>query len=152
MKKFGIICFAMMLFGAASANAQGILDKIDRTISKADRAGNAADRAGKTGSKLSNLFGKKKGAEDAGAETKTTLNISGVDFATLKSINEKAENTKGVGSSKMKFSTSGSTISLQHGGTTEDLLIALQKNNPAVFAEKNIEAMEDGKISIKVKK
>ncbi len=152
MKKFGIICFAMMLFGIASANAQGVLDKIDRAINKADRAGNAADRAGKTGSKLSNLFGKKKGAEDAGTETKTTVNISGVDFVTLKSINEKIESTKGVASSKMKFSTSGSTLSLQHSGTTDDLLKALQKTNPGVFGEKNIEALEDGQISVRVKK
>ncbi|MBB5645123.1 hypothetical protein [Pedobacter cryoconitis] len=152
MRKFGIICLAIMLFGIASANAQGILDKIDRTINKADRAGNTADRAGKTGGKFSKLFGKKKGAEDAGAETKTIVNISGVDFATLKSINEKIEGTKRVANSKMKFSTSGSTISFQHSGTTADLLKALQKNNPEVFSEKNIEALEDGQISVQVKK
>lgn len=152
MKKFGIICFSMMFFGIAGTNAQGILDKIDRTINKADRAGNTADRAGKTGGKLSKLFGKKKGAEDAGAEIKTTVNISGVDFAALKLINEKIEGTKGVASSKMKFSTSGSTIILQHSGTTDDLLKALQKTNPGVFGEKNIEGLEDGQISIKVKK
>lgn len=142
----------MMLFGVASADAQGILDKIDRTLDKADKAGNQADRAGKTGSKLGSFFGKKKGATEASAETKTIVNINGVDFATLKSINEKVENTKGVASTKMKFSASGSTISLQHSGTTDDLLKALQKTNPEVFAEKNIEALEDGQISIKVKK
>jgi len=152
MKKFGIICFTIMLFGVASVSAQGILDKIDQTINKADRASNTADKAGKTGSKLSKLFGKKKVAEDSEAETKTVVSLSGVDFATLKSINEKVESTKGVTSSKMKFSTSGSTISLQHTGTTEDLLIALQKTNPAIFTEKNIEALEDGQISIKIKK
>ncbi|WP_316776706.1 hypothetical protein [Pedobacter antarcticus] len=152
MKKFGIICFTIMLFGITSANAQGILDKIDRTINGADRAGNTADRAGKTGGKFSKLFGKKKGAEETGAENKTTVNISGVDFATLKSINEKIEATKGVASSKMKFSTSGSTISFQHSGTTADLLKAFQKTNPEVFGEKNIEALEDGQISVKVNK
>ncbi|ETZ21922.1 hypothetical protein N824_25835 [Pedobacter sp. V48] len=152
MKKFGIICFTMILLGVASSNAQGILDKIDRTLDKADKAGKQADRAGKTGGKLSSFFGKKKSAEEVVAETKTTVNISGVDFATLKSINEKAENTKGVLSSKMKFNTSGSIISLEHSGTTEDLLIALQKTNPDIFTEKNIEALEDGQISIKIKK
>jgi len=152
MKKFGMICCAIMLFGVVSVNAQGILDKIDRTLDKADKAGNQADRAGKTGSKISSLFGKKKGNAEADAETKTTVAISGVDFAVLKSIAEKAENTKGVASAKTKFSTSGSTISLQHSGTTEDLLEALQKTNPEVFDEKNIETLEDGQISIKVKK
>jgi hypothetical protein len=153
MKKFGIICFAMILFGVASVNAQGILDKIDRALDKADKAGKQADRAGKTSGKLGSFFGKKKVAEEeVAAEAQTTVNIIGVDFATLKSINEKAASTKGVVSSKMKFSSSGSTISLQHSGTTEDLLIALQKTNPTIFTEKNIEALEDGQISIKVKK
>jgi hypothetical protein len=158
MKKIGILCFAIMLFGAVQANAQGaidrILDKVDKASDKADKANNTANRAGSTAGKLSGLFGKKKGTADAGtgAETKTTLNISGVDFATLKSITEKVENTKGVVSAKMKFNTAGSSIGLQHIGTTDDLLKALQKTNPTVFAEKNILGMEDGQISITLKK
>ncbi len=152
MKKIGFICAAMLLFGTVSAKAQGLLDKIDRTINKVERAGNTADRAGKTGSKLSSLFGKKNSETEPSAETTTTINISGVDFTTLKSINEKAENTKGVASSKIKFSTAVSTISLLHNGSTEDLLSALQKTNPTIFSEENIEGLEEGQISIKVNK
>jgi hypothetical protein len=152
MKKIAILCFAITLFGAVSVNAQGILDKIDRSLDKADKASRQADRAGKTGNKIGSLLGKKKGATDASAEMKTVVMINDIDFTTLKAITEKVENTKGVASAKMKFSKSGSTIILQHSGTTDDLLKALQKTNPTVFAERNIEGMEDGQISVTVKK
>lgn len=145
MKKSSIVCFALLVFGVASANAQSILDKIDRAVNKADRAANSADRAGKTGSKIGGLLGKKKGAE-----TSTTIKLSGVDFTGLKSINEKVQATKGVGSTKMKFNSSGSTIQVQHSGSTEDLLKALQKNSTS-FAEKNLSGLDDGEISIKLK-
>jgi len=152
MKKTGIICFAILLFGLTSANAQGILDKIDRTLNKADRAANTADRSSQMGSKIGSLFGKKKGSSDvAAAETKTTIKLSGVNFTTLKSINDNVQASKGVESTKMKFNASGSTITVQHAGSTEDLLKTLQKASPAVFAEKNLESLDDGEISVKVK-
>lgn len=150
MKKIGIVCFVILLFGVTSANAQGLLDKIDNALNKAERAGNSAEKAGKTGGKLGSLFGKKKTTTEA--ENNTTVNISGVDFATLKGINEKLQTDKAVAGTKMKFSSTGSTLTLQHSGTTEDLLKVLQKASPNIFAEKNIEAMDDGVIAIKVKK
>ncbi|RBQ05377.1 hypothetical protein [Pedobacter miscanthi] len=154
MKKIGILCFAMLLFGVVNANAQGALDrllgKIDQASEKVDKAGSTADKAGKTGSKIGSLFGKKKDKNSVTAETQTTININGVDFATLKSIAEKAESTKGVASAKTKFSTGGSSIKVQHSGTSEDLLKALQRTNPTVFAEKNISGMEEGQISISI--
>lgn len=158
MKKIGILCLAFLLLGLVNAKAQGAVDrllgKIDKVSEKVDKAGATADKAGKTGSLISNFFGKKKDNTSAvvAAETQTIVNISGADFATLKSIAEKAENTKGVISVKTKFSTGGSSISLQHSGTSDDLLKALQKTNPIVFAEKNISGMEDGQISIIIKK
>lgn len=147
MKRIGILCFALLVFGATNANAQGALDRI---LDKVDKASSTADRAGKTGGKLGSLLGKKKTSVEA--ENNTTVSIIGVDFATLKGINEKLQTAKEVSSTKMKFNATGSTITLQHSGTTEGLLKILQKASPTVFAEKNIEGMDDGEIAIKVKK
>jgi len=146
MKKLGIICFAIMLFGVTSVNAQGILDKIDKVLDKADRA----SKTGQKASGLTSLFGKKKNAETAG--TTTIVKINGTDFSTLKGVNEKLQTSKGIGSAKMKFSSSGSTITLEHEGTTEDLLKVLQTANPVIFSEKNIEGLDDGEILVNVKK
>ncbi|GEM_PF-802744 len=151
MRKILIICFAILVFGVSAANAQGVLDKIENILNKADRATNTADKAAKTGQKATSLLAKKKGTEAEVATTKTTLKLSGVNFAELKELNEKLQTAKGVESTKMKFSATGSTIFLQHAGSTEDLLKILQKTNPILFADKNIEGMDDGEIAIKPK-
>lgn len=144
-----IICAGLMLFGSTLTRAQAILDKIDRATDKADRAGRTADRTKGTGDKILGLLGKKKGG--ASSETKTTVKLSGVNFAALKSINEKLQGAKGISSTKMKYNASGSSIVLQHTGSTSDILKTLQKASPDVFAEKNIDGMDDGEISVKLK-
>lgn len=149
MKKTLIIYFALLILGITAANAQGLLDKIDNVLKKADRAATSTDNAGKTGSKVASLFGKKKTAE--ASLTKTTVKITGADFAMLKGINEKLQSSKEIGSTKMKFSSSGSTIMVEHEGTTEELFKVLQKADPTAFSEKNIEGMDDGEISVKLK-
>lgn len=148
MKKIMIIFVGLMIFGSTLAKAQAILDKVDRATDKADRAGRTADRTKNTGDKILGFFGKKKN----GASTeKTTVKLSGVDFSTLKSINDKLQMAKGIESTKMKYSASGSSIVLEHAGSTTDILKTLQKAAPDVFAEKNIDGMDDGEISIKLK-
>jgi hypothetical protein len=149
MKKSMIICAGLLLFGFTTTRAQAVLDKIDKATDKADRAGRTADHTKSTGDKILGFFGKKK--DGASSETKTTVKISGVDFATLRSINDKLQAAKGIESTKMKYSASGSSITLQHSGSTSDILKALQKASPEVFAEKNIDGMDDGEISIKLK-
>lgn len=149
MKKIMIICAGLLLFGFTTTRAQAVLDKIDRATDKADRAGHTADRTKSTGDKILGFFGKKK--DGAASETKTTVKISGVDFATLRSINDKLQAAKGIESTKMKYSASGSSITLQHSGSTSDILKTLQKASPEVFAEKNIDGMDDGEISVKLK-
>ncbi|MCC8407826.1 hypothetical protein LJ707_02725 [Mucilaginibacter sp. UR6-1] len=148
MKKIMIICAGLMLFGSTLTKAQAILDKIDKASDKADRAGRTADRSKNTGDKILGLFGKKK---DGDSETKTTVKLSGIDFATLKTINEKLQAAKGIESTKMKYNASGSSITLKHAGSTSDILKTLQKAAPDVFAEKNIDGMDDGEISVKLK-
>ncbi|MFA6246581.1 MAG: hypothetical protein WC615_06550 [Mucilaginibacter sp.] len=147
MKKIMIICASLILFGFTATRAQAVLDKIDRATDKADRAGHTADRTKSTGDKILGFFGKKKNSSSS-SETKTTVKFSGVDFATLKNINEKLQAAKGIESTKMKFSGSGSSITLYHAGSTSDILKTLQKASPEVFAEKNIDGMDDGEISI----
>ncbi|WP_316794564.1 hypothetical protein [Pedobacter frigoris] len=148
MKKSLTVCFALLVFGATTASAQGILDKIDKVLNKADQAAGSADKASKTGLKAAGLFGKKSAA----AETNTIIKFSGVDFSMLKSINEKVQTAKGVASTKMKFNASSSTIQVQHAGTSEELLTALQKVSATTFAEKNLEGLDDGEILIKINK
>ncbi|GGI28525.1 hypothetical protein [Pedobacter mendelii] len=151
MKKTLIICFAFLAIGITSVNAQGILDKIDRSLNKADRATNTADRTNNTAGKIGSLFGKKKTASASTSDAKTIIKLSGVTFASLKTINDNVQGSKGVESTKMKFSSTGSTITVQHSGTTENLLKSLQKTAPSTFTEKNIEGLDDGEISVKIK-
>lgn len=164
MKKIAIAGIASLLICTAPAKAQKLLDKIESTLNKAERASNTADRTTKTGGKLAGLFGKKKTAAAATTTTATTpavpvvteiktiVKITGINFANLKSVSDKMQASKGVKSTKMTFSPTASTITVQHTGTTEELLVALQKSIPDVFAEKNIAGLSDGEISIKVKK
>ena len=164
MKKIAIASLASLLVCAAPVKAQKLLDKIESALNKAERASNTADRTTKTGGKVAGLFGKKKNAAAETtaaattpvvatvAEIKTTIKISGINFANLKSVSDKMQASKGVKSTKMTFSPAASTITVQHTGSTEELLAALQKNIPDVFAEKNIDGLSDGEISIKIKK
>ncbi len=144
-----MICLGLIIFSFTTTRAQAILDKIDRATDRADRAGRTADRTKNTGDKILGFFGKKKDA--SASETKTVVKLSGVDFSTLKSLNEKLQMAKGIQSTKMKYSASGSSIILQHTGSTADILKSLQKAAPNVFAEKNIDGMDDGEISVKLK-
>lgn len=144
-----MICLGLIIFSFTTTRAQAILDKIDRATDRADRAGRTADRTKNTGDKILGFFGKKK--DGSASETKTVVKLSGVDFSTLKSINEKLQVAKGIQSTKMKYSASGSSIVLQHAGSTSDILKSLQKAAPNVFAEKNIDGMDEGEISVKLK-
>jgi hypothetical protein len=93
---------------------------------------------------------KKKDSSET-TEVKTNIKISGVTFATLSSINENIKKNKCVSGTKMKFNSAGSSITVQHTGSTDDLLKILQKSSPDVFGEKNMESLEDGEIAVKIK-
>ncbi|MEN0053122.1 MAG: hypothetical protein AAGC65_05605 [Mucilaginibacter sp.] len=158
MKKIMLICAALTLFGFTTTKAQAVLDKIDRASDKVDKAGNTVDKAGNTadktkstGDKILGFFGKKKKDSSQTTETKTIIKISGVTFSALSGINEDVKKDKNVTGTKMKFNSAGSSILVEHTGTTDDLLKVLQKASPNVFGEKNIESLEDGEIAVKVK-
>lgn len=150
MKKLTITFTALLLFGVYTSHAQKILDKIDKTDSKINKAGNTIDRVKNTGDKLIGLFAKKKIDEDEISETKTIIKISGVTLSALNKINEKIESCKSVVSTKLKFNSSASSITVQHSGNTTSLLTILQKSASEVFAEQNIEGVDDGEILLKI--
>lgn len=151
MKKITIICSALLLFSLQSSKAQNILDKIDNATNKVDRANNTANKSKSTGDKIMGFFGKKKKDGAESSDTKTIIKITGVTFEKLKSINDNIKNSKDISGTKMKFSSSNSSITVQHAGTTDDLLKTLQKASPDVFREKNIEGLDEGEISVKIK-
>lgn len=141
---------ALLLFNVLNSQAQQILDKIDRAAGKVDKAGKTAERTKNTGDKLLSLFGKKK-EEKVAKENNTNINIQGITLKTLNDINQKLAGSKTVIGTKIKFNSASSAIAVQHVGSTEELLILLQKIVPDVFSEKNIESLEEGKLTLKIK-
>lgn len=154
MKIISMMCLALLLTGSASLKAQGVFDKIDKALGKVDKASNTADRTKGTGDKLLGFFSKKQKAGDAiKAENATIITISGIDFATLKTLSENIQKCKGVESSKIKYNSVSSTVQIQHAGTSEDLLKLLQKSDSKdVFEDKNLEGLEEGAIALRLPK
>jgi hypothetical protein len=154
MKTIRLLCLALILSGATSLKAQGIFDKIDNALNKVDKASNAAGKTKGTGDKLLGFFSKKKKGDDATLSgTSTTININGIDFVALKTLNENIQKCKGVESTKIKYNATGSTVQVLHGGSSEDLLKLIQKSDSKdLFADKNLEGLEDGKIVLNLTK
>lgn len=134
---------ALLLFNVLNSQAQQILDKIDR-------AGKTAERTKDVGDKLLSLFGKKK-EEKTAKENTTAITIQGITLKALNDINQKLAGNKAVTSTKIKFNSASSSIAVEHIGSTEELLVLLQKTVPDVFSEKNIESLEEGKLTLKIK-
>ncbi|CAN5820184.1 hypothetical protein BH10BAC2_BH10BAC2_27170 [soil metagenome] len=148
-----------------NATAQTAVDKANEAIYK-------ADQAKATFEKIKGLFPKKKKNADtakaaivtkdtvkadttnsavfAGSQ-KTEISISGIDFSTLKKLNENVQVCASVISAKMKYNSALSTIEVIHSGTTEDLLKLMEETSKDIFTEKQIESFEEGKISLKLK-
>lgn len=153
MKNISMMCVAFLIFGSASVKAQNVFDKIDNALNKVDKASNTAGKAGGTGDKLLGFFSKKKKTGDAAAQSSTVITINGIDFAALKVLNENIQKCKGVESTKIKYAANGSTVQVQHAGSSEDLLKLIQKSDAKdVFADKNLEGLEDGKIALNLGK
>ncbi len=160
MKNLIVLILLFVVGGASTVKAQGIIDKANSLLNKADNASSTANRAGGTGDKVLGIFKKKKKADatataPANALTgyKTVITIKGITMENLRKLNANVKACAGVDSTKMKFSGTGSVILVAHAkGSTEDLLTALEKTSKAIFTDKNIEGMEDGKIDIALAK
>lgn len=147
MKK--IIVFVLLITGFFSVKAQGVLDKVNSTLNKVDNASSTADKAGSTGSRVLGFFKKKKKTEaEISSDYQTAISIKGISMEKLKKLNENVKLCKGVSQTKMKYSNNGSTILVAHSNRTEELFAALEKSSKSIFTDKNVESMEDGKVSI----
>eukprot|EP01133_Synstelium_polycarpum_P011813 gene11813-13774_t len=153
MKTITLMCFAIFIFGSTVSKAQNVFDKINATLNKVDKAANTADQAKGTGDKLFGFLSKKKKPGDPAAGNNTLITINGIDFSTLKTLNEHIQKCKGVESTKIKYAASGSTLQVQHAGSSEDLLKLIQKSDAKeLFADKNLEGLEEGKIALNLVK
>lgn len=162
MKKITFLCISFLLMGSTAVYSQSFFDKIDRlagqvenATNKVDRAANSAGKAGKTGGKLVSMISKKdknSGGEKVSAkENVTVITVQNSDLATLKQVNSALQSIKGVSSSQMKFNAAKSVIKVSHTGTTEDLFEKIQPRAKEVFADKNVQSLDEGEISLKLK-
>ncbi|MEO6148991.1 MAG: hypothetical protein ABIN95_02955 [Mucilaginibacter sp.] len=154
----------------AATGVTGVTGSVDNALG-------TANKVGETMGKLKGLFGKKKAKEaEAAAAAQaaqnaltaalnaapaapalapgskiTVVTVSGADFATLKKLNENIKACGIVQDSKMKFSSTASTIEVTHTSSTDELLKLMQETSKDVFTEKQLEGLEDGKIALKLK-
>lgn len=155
MKKKLFLSAILAVAFTAAGQAQSIFDKIDNLAGKVDRAANTADRAGKTGGKLAGMLGTKKenstaSLTDANGENKTVITITGMEMEKLQKLNDLLENTDGVTSSKMKYSSGKSTITVIHKGDTQNLMRKINTKANGVYTSQNIAEMEDGLVTLKL--
>lgn len=148
MKKIILLSILGLVISLSGAHAQSFFDKIDNIANQVDKAAKSADKVSKTGSKVKSLLGSKKGEE---AVNQTVISVSGINLTALKNFNAIIESVKGVGSTEMKFNAAKSTIVVNHSGSTEDLLSAIQPKSAGIFTDDNIASFEEGLIEIKLK-
>jgi len=147
MRKFIFTSILGFLISVSGAKAQSFLDKLDKAVNHIERAAQSADKASKTGGKVRSLLNKKQGA----GANQTMLQISGIDLSKLKKLNGNVESVKGVNETKMKFNAAKSTITVNHSGTTEELLTNIQLKSRDIFDDENVAALEEGLIEIQLK-
>ncbi len=148
MKKIIILSILGLVISLSGVNAQSFFDKIDNIANQVDKATKSADKVSKTGGKVMSLLGNKKGEE---AANQTLISVSGINLMSLKNFNAIIESVKGVNETQMKFNAAKSTIIVNHSGSTEDLLTAIQPKSTEIFTDENIASLEDGLIEIKLK-
>ena len=166
MKKFMLLCVSCLAI-YTSITAQSTVDK---TVYKANEAILKAENAKNTLDKLKGwLPKKKKKVEDTAVITPvpvkevpkldtsahvfgngTQVSVSGIDYSMLKKLNENILACEGVISTKLKFGVALSTIDVVHTGTTEKLLQLMEATSKDIFTSKQLQSMEEGKISIKI--
>lgn len=152
-------------FGAKAQNA------VDNTVNKANNSinsinnsatnlntttTNAVNTVGSTASSLKDMgnklgvhLGKKHMASDDVVST-TVITVDGATYATLKQLNDGVKACNGVQDSKLKFSSSGSTITVTHTGTSGDLIGDIQKKLPDMVKSNQVLDVEEDKIEIKL--
>lgn len=162
-----IFLTAIALFANSACFAQ-----VDETINKVDNTINQVNKANETFGKIKGLFPKKKSKTQTATidSTKvvpkiadsskavpgnsgfTILNIAGIDYATLKKLQANIQACEGVAEAKMKFGAEASSIEIKHKGVTDELITLVLLTSKDIFTENDITQLEDGKVSVIVKK
>lgn len=141
-------------------------NKVDRALGKANtsinKTNDAVNNTSATASTTVTTLGKAKelahklisylpgSAKNAKINT-TVIRIKGAGFGTVKKLNSNIQACSGVKETKIKFSSSTSTITVNHKGTTAALLKSLEKKSRSIFKDDNVEDFKEGKISIRLK-
>lgn len=87
--------------------------------------------------------------EDALYKT-TLVSVKGIDYDKLKTFEESIKACAGVQTTTKKFNTTVSTIEVQHTGSTDELFTLMKKTAKDICVKNNIEAVEEGKIMLKL--
>lgn len=167
----GSSVMAQGLLGKVVKAAETAKD-VNSTVNSVNGAVGTAEQAAGAVNQLKGLFGskKKKEAEAAAAAAAavaagangaaialpagmklTIVTVSGIDYATLKKFNESIQACGNVSETKVKFNSTASTIDVVHKESTDNLLKLMQETGKDIFTDKNIEGIEEGKITLKLK-
>ena len=177
MKKKLLLLTCLSAF-VLTANAQNIVDKINKTNDKINNTGtainhtsdainNSSKTVSNAGNALSN-FGKSVGGltkrkqkKETGKSAATSdsakqaekanivkITIAGVDYASLKKLKESLKSVPGVQSIEMNFSSSGSSLSVASDKNADDLWAGVPND---VSIHYNIISLNNDSISVAYK-
>jgi hypothetical protein len=141
-----------------------VLDRTNNAVGKANnginKANNNVNKASATADSTVSTVGKLKKfgqklisfiPKGSGSNMNTTvIRVTGGNFSTIRKLDDNVQACSGVKETKMKFSSSTSTITVTHRGTTEALLKSLKRKSSDIFKDSNIDDFKEGKISIKL--
>jgi len=134
------------------SKANDAVNKTSKTANNAtDLLSTTADKAKELVHKVGAIIPSKKQAAGAASNT-TDITIKGLTFAALSKLNDNVQTCPGVQTSKMKFNSSKSIITVAHSGTTADLLKQIEMRSKDVFTDENVSDFKEGKIYIKLNK
>jgi len=141
-------------------------NKVDRALGKANtsinKTNDAVNNTSATASTTVTTLGKAKelahklisyfpGSSKNTKINTTIIRIKSAGFGTVKKLNSNVQACSGVKETKIKFSSSTSTITVSHKGTTAALLKSLEKKSGSIFKDNNVDDFKEGKISIILK-
>lgn len=136
----GLLFFSKITFGQGTVNkinsTAGTINSAASGVSNVNNAvgntGNAVKGTANTVQQLGTLFKKKdKAPEAAGSEPSfkgVLINISGVDYAGLKQLEDAIKQIDGVKETSKKFSTNGSSIEVKYKGKDDELWDAMPES------------------------
>lgn len=140
----GLISFSMTTFGQTAVNkinsTAGSLNSAASGVSNVNNAvgntGNAVKGTANTVQQLGTLFKKKDKAPESGGGSSfdgVLVNITGIDYAGLKQMEDAIKQIDGVKETSKKFSTNGSSIEVKYKGKDDELWDAMPESIKSAF-------------------